>query len=85
MPKAASKTVSLGPDELVIRRSILKDLQLQLRELQKRENREYQQLDRQIAGLLGEIKPRPRLERIESRTGVASKCAEIRKRIEPIN
>jgi hypothetical protein len=70
--------------DIIIRRTDLKDIQLQIRELAKDTTRELQRLDRRISGLLGETKPRPRPEKIESRTGIKSRCAEIRKSIEPI-
>ncbi len=47
-------------------------------------NRQIQRLDRTLSCLLGEIKPRPLVERIDSPTGRTSKCAEVRSRIEPV-
>ena len=50
-----TKTVELGPDELVIRRSDLKDMRFTLREARKENDRALESLDRRISGLLGEL------------------------------
>ena len=72
------KLVELGPDDIVISRSELREIQIHIREVLAREEKDLKFADRRISHLLGAIKPSPPLSTFPSVTGRKSKLADLR-------
>lgn len=72
---------SPGPDEVIVSRTLIRDLIRKLEEKATREYKENAALIRALAVSIGDVTPMKRVEKVPSDRGRVSKCAELAKKM----
>lgn len=80
-PQEKTKLVELSPDEIIVKRSLLRDLHLRLHEKAKHDAKEVQSFLRQLSIAIGDIRPGPPVIYLPSKEGKTSKCRELAKKM----